>query len=97
MIPIVPQLKTMEIPQKLTEYINANRAGNVPITDPDEPLGIDSLGLIRLVGFMENDLDIRIEDEELQAENFQSLRAVTAFLATKSRIADGSKAAEQAL
>ena len=87
----------MEIPQKLTEYINANRAGDVPITDPDEPLGIDSLGLIRLVGFIENDLDIRIEDEELHAENFQSLRTLAALLATKSRISDGPKAAEQAL
>ena len=87
----------MEIPQKLTDYINANRAGNVPITDPDEPLGIDSLGLIRLVGFIENDLDIRIEDEELHAENFQSLRTLTALLETKSRISDGPRAAEQAL
>lgn len=74
----------MKIPLKLREYIDANRAGNVPITDPDEPLGIDSLGLIRLVGFMESDLGIRIEDDELLAENFRNLRALEMLLRDKS-------------
>ncbi len=74
----------MDIPQKLREYIDANRAGNVPITDPEEPLGIDSLGLIRLVGFMESDLGIRVEDDELLAENFQNLRTLAALLENKS-------------
>ena len=34
-----------------------------------------SLELIRLVAFMESDLGIRVEDEELLAENFSTLRA----------------------
>ena len=77
----------MQTPQKLREYIDANRAGNTPITDPDEPLGIDSLGLIRLVGFMESELGIRIEDDELLAENFRSLRTLEVLLKEKSPIA----------
>ena len=74
----------MEIPQKLTDYINENRAPLPPITDPDQPLQIDSLGLIRLVAFLESDLGIRIEDEELLAENFETTRKLGELLATKS-------------
>ena len=78
----------MEIPQELRDYIDANRAPLPPITDPDEPLQIDSLGLIRLVAFLESDLRIRIEDEELVAENFETVRKLGALLASKSQMAE---------
>ena len=72
------------IPAKLKEYLDTARAPLPPITDPDEPLQVDSLGLIRLIAFMENDLGIRIEDEELLAENFTTLRALGELLARKT-------------
>ena len=78
---------TMEIPQKLRDYINESRAPLPPISDPEEPLQIDSLGLIRLVSFMESDCGIRVEDEELVAENFATLRSLEEFLAKKSQAA----------
>ena len=78
----------MELPPKLKEYIDTTRAPLPPITDPDEPLQIDSLGLIRLVAFLESDLGIRIEDEELLAENFATMRALGNLLETKARTAD---------
>ena len=74
----------MEIPPKLKEYIDNNRGSLPPVADPDEPLQIDSLGLIRLVAFLESDLGIRIEDEELIAENFATLRKVGELLSTKT-------------
>jgi len=74
----------MEIPHKLKEYIDNNRGSLPPVTDPDEPLQIDSLGLIRLVAFLESDLGIRVEDEELIAENFTTLRKVGELIATKT-------------
>src|SRR5215475_14414901 len=74
----------MEIPQKLKEYIDNNRGSLPPVSDPDEPLQIDSLGLIRLVAFLENDFGYRIEDEELIAENFTTLRSLGELLATKT-------------
>lgn len=74
----------MEIPPKLKEYIDNNRGSLPPITDPDEPLQIDSLGLIRLVAFLESDMGIRVEDEELIAENFANLRQLSELLATKT-------------
>ena len=73
----------MEIPTKLQEYIDSNRGSLPPVTDPDEPLQLDSLGLIRLVAFLENEFGYRIEDEELIAENFATLRKLGELLATK--------------
>ncbi len=63
---------------------HGNTTETPPITDPDEPLQIDSLGLIRLVAFLESDLGYRVEDEELIAENFATLRQLGELLATKT-------------
>jgi acyl carrier protein len=87
----------MEIPPKLKEYIDNNRDSLPPITDPDEPLQIDSLGLIHLVAFLESDLGRRVEDEELIEQNFATLRQLGELLATKTPIAPtaGVKAPSQ--
>jgi acyl carrier protein len=74
---------TIDLPPKLIDYLNEQRAPRPPVADPDEPLQIDSLGLIRLVAFLENDLHIRIEDDELIAEHFATARAISALLASK--------------
>jgi acyl carrier protein len=74
----------MELPPKLKEYIDNNRGSLPPVTDPDEPLQIDSLGLVRLVAFLETEFGYRIEDEELVAENFATLRQLGELLATKT-------------
>lgn len=78
----------MEIPQKIIDYINTARAPLPPVSSPDEPLRIDSLGLIRLVSFMEGDCGIRIEDEELIAENFATFRNLGELIEKKSQSAD---------
>jgi acyl carrier protein len=80
----------MEIPQKLRDYINESRAPLPPVSDPDEPLQIDSLGLIRLVAFMESDCGIRVEDEELVAEHFESLRSLGELIERKEQQAETS-------
>ena len=69
----------MNIPPKLKEYLDEARAPLPPISDPDEPLQIDSLGLIRLVAFMESDLGIRVEDEEITRRELRdpALRSMT--------------------
>jgi acyl carrier protein len=77
----------MKILPELKKYIDNNRGFLPPITDPDEPLQIDSLGLIRLVAFLESDLGIRVEDEELIADNFATLRSLERLLATKTPVA----------
>jgi acyl carrier protein len=74
----------MEIPPKLKEYIDTNRGSLPPVTDPDEPLQIDSLGLIRLVAFLEKDLGYVVENDELVPENFATLRQLSQLLSTKT-------------
>ena len=81
----------MAIPQKLKEYVDNNRGPLPPITDPDEPLKFDSVGLIRLVAFLESELSYRVEDEELVAENFATLRKLGELLATKTSIGPTAK------
>ncbi len=80
----------MEIPQKLRDYINESRTPLPPISDPDQPLQIDSLGLIRLVSYMESDCGIRVEDEELVAENFVTLRSLEQLIEQKAQNAQSS-------
>jgi len=74
----------MEIPQKIKDYIDSNRLPLPPIKDEDEPLQIDSLAIVRLVAFLETDCGIRIEDEELIAENFATLGKLGELIASKS-------------
>ncbi len=84
----------MEIPPKLKEYIDNNRGSLPPVTDPDDPLQIDSLGLIRLVAFLENDFGYRIEDEELIADNFATLRTLGELGRARAGVYAGANKAE---
>ena len=61
----------MEIPQKLIEYVNHNRGSLPPVTDPDEPLHLDSYGVIRTVAFLENDLGYRVKDEDMRTRKLR--------------------------
>ena len=81
----------LDLPPKLIDYLNESRAPLPPVTDPDQPLQIDSLGLIRLVAFLESDLNIKVEDEELLAENFATARNLAELINPKreSLSADG--------
>jgi acyl carrier protein len=45
---------------------------------------IDSLGILDLVHFLEEEFAVVIADEELQPENFQSLESVAEFVRKKS-------------
>ena len=73
----------LELPPKITDYINEHRGPLPPINDPDEPLQMDSLALVRLVAWLEQELGVRIEDDELIAENFATLRTVAQLITPK--------------
>ena len=73
----------MEIPAKIKEYIDYNRGSLPPLTDPNEPLHIDSLSFIRLVALLEGE-GYLLKDEELIAENFATLRKLGELIATKT-------------
>jgi acyl carrier protein len=44
---------------------------------------LDSLAMIELVSFIEQTFQVRIHDEELMPENFDSLAAMEAFITSK--------------
>jgi acyl carrier protein len=51
---------------------------------------IDSLGVLDLVGFLEQTFDIKIDDEDLTPENFGNIKRMVAFAQKKhsqSRVA----------
>lgn len=58
-----------------------------PITD-DSPLMetgvIDSLGVIRIVGFLEDELSVRIRDDDLVPENFSTIGAISELAEKRS-------------
>ena len=43
----------------------------------------DSMGLLNLIAFLEQDFKIKIEDSELDADNFGSVDAIASFLERK--------------
>ncbi len=57
--------------------------------DPDEDLLeqriIDSLGLLKLVTFLEKSHGIQVNDEDIVPENFQSLNSMAKFVEQKMR------------
>jgi len=56
---------------------------------PDEDLlgqGIlDSMGIMKLIVYIEETFGIKIEDEEIIPENFQTLNSLIAFVGKKTR------------
>ena len=44
---------------------------------------IDSLAILRLITFLEENFDITVEDEEVVPENFDTINIITEFVANK--------------
>jgi acyl carrier protein len=79
----MPHQKTIEA------FIVDSLAGGRTSIDPDEPLissGIlDSLGMLRLIAFLEEQMSITIGDGEVGPENFGTIRSISAFVDRKLR------------
>ena len=72
------------IAEKIKDYIRSASFSNVDNLD-DELLifkeGIlDSMGLISLFSFLEQEFNIQITDADLVEENFESVKAITNFV-----------------
>jgi len=65
----------------LSEFMTGSAIREIP---PDEDLlatGIvDSHGVLQLVAFLRSHYGVTVSDEELKAENFQTLTAIEAFV-----------------
>ncbi|NND03045.1 MAG: acyl carrier protein [Acidimicrobiia bacterium] len=80
----------MTIEDKLRSFIMAELRFPGPaeeLTD-DFPLlereVVDSLGIMRLVTFLEDDLDVEVDDEELVPDHFATIADIAKLVAGKS-------------
>jgi len=66
--------------------------------DVDEPLVstgvIDSLALLRLIGFLEQEFGLTIGDGEVMPENWETLRSITEFVERKASESGGQPAGQ---
>jgi acyl carrier protein len=79
----------MDTTDKVVEFIQEELLfGNKDVTiDPDDSLftrGIlDSLSLLRLIAFLEEQLGIEVKDVEVTPDNFQTINEINAFIQRK--------------
>jgi acyl carrier protein len=75
--------------EQIRQFIQdlAKGKGVVTLTDQESLTDngvIDSLGIFRLVSFLEDTFRLRISDEDITHENFQSIDAIDMFVAAHS-------------
>ncbi len=69
-----------------TELIRDRSHADLKITDNLIETGmIDSLGIQKLLAYLETTFSIQIADDELIPDNFQTIEAISAFVRDKRR------------
>jgi acyl carrier protein len=74
--------------EQVREFITkiAARRGVQSVSDDDSLTGagvLDSMGIFRLVSFLEENFSVAISDEEITGDNFQSINAIQEFVIAK--------------
>jgi acyl carrier protein len=70
----------------LTEFLPGEKASNLPDDTPLRSSGIiDSVGLLRMIDFIENRYSIQVEAHEAGVENFDRIEDIAAFIQNKRR------------
>jgi len=80
----------MGLQREIVDFIESNRRLGA-VKDLDESLDLDSLGVLRLVAFLENDCDIKLADEDITEENFETMRRLEELIASKRKVAQTSE------
>ncbi len=70
----------------LAEVTLNNDFASSPVDEKLNQTGLDSVGMIELIYTIEDQFHIKIRDEEVVPENFDSIRSVTRLLETKNAI-----------
>jgi acyl carrier protein len=81
-------MASSEVEGQLAEYVEKEIAYDraEPHVSPEEPLLeglIDSTSMLRLVLFIEERFGVRVEDDELVPENFETIRSLAEFVERK--------------
>ena len=79
---------TQEVKSHIRDFVAglAEQKGIIAVTDEDaltENGVIDSLAIFRVVMFLEDTFGIRIQDEEILTENFESIDTIEHFVNNK--------------
>ena len=78
----------LEIKEKLNKYVQDTAFTDLDKIEDNTLLfeeGIlDSMGLISLITFLEETFNIKINDTDLELENFKSIEAMTGFVESRS-------------
>lgn len=82
-------MQTEQIRTEVRQFIETNFIFNKKkVLGDDESLidsgVIDSTGILELIAFLEQKFQVKFEDSELVAENFDSVNKIIAFIAKKS-------------
>ncbi len=68
----------------LSELVSDKQHSNLSDTDQLIETGIiDSLGIMKLIGFLEDNLSVQIDDMELIPENFATIEAIATLVEKK--------------
>ncbi len=74
----------MDIPQTLIQYIAEQLLDGRQAVEPDDNLlsdgMVDSLAMLRLVGFIEESYGIKIPPEHFTIEHFRTVELLTAYI-----------------
>ena len=79
--------------QQLIEYISREFLGDGSdqrVAADDDLLTsglVDSLGVMRLVGFIESDLGVSVPPQDVTIENFGSINAIVSYLQSRTSAA----------
>jgi acyl carrier protein len=81
-------LDPSSIKSQIRQFVleNAQSKGVTTVSDTDSltEIGVvDSLGIFRLVSFLEDSFGVRISDEEIVHDNFQTIADIERFVAGK--------------
>jgi acyl carrier protein len=75
------------------EFLKRELGKDVAQISPDESLlesgTIDSIAVMQLVAFLETTYRIKVEDDDLMPENFDTIAAISAFIAQRQAGARG--------
>ena len=79
----------MDIKEGLREFISTEMKWDGPaadLTDDYQLLEkevVDSLGIFKIISFLENEYDIIVEDDDLVPENFNTIGSISELVSAK--------------
>jgi acyl carrier protein len=74
----------------LAAFVNAHIMARGRPVQPDDDLesaGVDSMGLLKILLFVEAEFGFWMPDADLRPENISSLRALAGYVSRRSRLA----------